>query len=248
MPSSFMNRRVLTRCMAILLLCAADGVAVAGSNQTVRFVTDAEKRGGFLVEITRAALERVGYAVDVQYMSWNDALTAVMDGKREALLGAQYRPERAKSMQYTERIGGSALVFFKLKRTKIKYEGLTDLRPYTIGTIVGGVYPAEFESANYLKKQPIADYDMNIRKLRAGSIDLMLEKRGVVLNTVVVSYPQDLLQLEMLSPPLSEVDYFNAFSRKYSDAKQKVEDFNRGLKLITKEGIVGAILKRRPPE
>lgn len=231
------NRFVLA---FVALLFAAGGHA---ADKTVDFVTDSEKKGGFLVEVTRAAFERVGYHISVEYLPWARALNNVLTGHAEAILGIYHSEERAGKLQYTHSIGASELLFFKLATTPIQYRKLQDLQPYRIGTINGAAYPAEFEAAQYLKKEPEKSYQTNLKKLQAGRIDLMLEKRRVV-EQALTEYPDMQRKVVALQPPLATRQFFNAFSREMPNYHQKVEDFNRGLALISKDGTLRKIMAR----
>lgn len=214
----------------------------AANDKSVNFVTDQEKDGGFLLAITKEAFSRVGYKVNVEYMPWVRALNNVMEGSSEALLGAQYSEERAAKMQYTDVVGQSEMVFFKMKDTKINYSKLEDLKPYVIGTITTSVYTPEFDAASYLKKESVTDYLQNIQKLISGRIQLFLEKKYVVLNTVKTRYPDYYGKINYLQPPLKELKFYNCFSKKIPGYKQKVADFNRGLSMIIKDGTFKKIM------
>jgi polar amino acid transport system substrate-binding protein len=225
--------------------------AAAGATETTRsvqFVTDPEKEGGFLVEVTKAAFQRMGYTVGVKFMPWVRALRSVENGNAEALLGAYYTPERAEKMQYTESVGTSEIVFFKLRNTSVTYSRLEDLKPFSIGTIIGASYTPEFDAANWLVKEPVSNYLQNINKLLAGRVALIVEKRLVVQTTLAAFPPDAAASVEALDPPLKTASFYNAFSKKVPGYQQKVADFNVGLELIRKDGTMQAILAKAAHE
>jgi polar amino acid transport system substrate-binding protein len=229
--------------MSVAMLFAATASA-AETLRSVQFVTDPEKEGGFLVEVTKAAFQRMGYTVGVQFMPWVRALRSVENGNAEALLGAYYTPERADKMQYTESVGSSEIVFFKLKSTSVTFSRLEDLKPYSIGTIIGASYTPEFDAASWLVKAPVSNYVQNINKLLAGRVGLIVEKR-LVIQTALAAYPPDAAaSVEALDPPLKTANFYNAFSKKVPGYQQKVADFNTGLELIRKDGTMQAIMAR----
>jgi polar amino acid transport system substrate-binding protein len=231
-------------CAAVAAICILSGAQAADNAKTVNFVTDSEKSGGFLIEVTKAAFEKVGYRINVQFLPWARALHNTTAGQAEALLGVYYSPERAQTLQYSDSIGVSELVFFKLASTPIAYSKLQDLRPYVIGTIIGAAYPAEFEAAHYLKKAPETNFQTNLKKLLAGRIALMLEKRRVIQNALTTEYPQWKEQVVALEPPLASRKFYNAFSKKMPGYQQKVADFNKGLALIARDGTLRKIMSR----
>jgi polar amino acid transport system substrate-binding protein len=234
----------------VRLLCAALAVAAVScamaqdAGKTVRFVTDREKEGGFLIEVTREAFRKVGYTVQVEFMPWSRALATVTGGGADALLGAYYSPEREKHMLYSDSIGESDIVFFKLAESPITYASLRDLAPYTVGTIRGAAYTPEFDQAAYIRKEAVADFDTNIRKLLLKRIPLIVEKRAVVMKALAEKYPAERSRIVALEIPLKAVKFYNAFSRAVPGYEQKVGDFNEGLKMIARDGDLARIMAR----
>jgi polar amino acid transport system substrate-binding protein len=235
--------RRLRFCSVVLAsILFAVSARASDASKSVHFVTDPEKDGGFLIEITRAAFQRMGYTVTVQFMPWLRALRSVESGNAEALLGAYHTAERAERMQYTDSIGVSEIVFFKRKDSDIAYSRLEDLKPYSIGTIIGASYTPEFDAAAYLNKEAVSSHERNINKLLAGRVALLVEKRLVVLNTLAALHSEAAANVIALEPPLKTALFFNAFSRKFPDYQRKVADFNTGLEMIRKDGTVKKIL------
>lgn len=227
----------LALAFAAVLLIAATSHA-----RTIHFVTDMEKDGGFLIEVTKAAFARVGHEVDIVYLPWARALNMTMNGQAEALLGVYYNEERARKMRYSDVVGHSDMVFFVLKNRGITYGNLNDLKPYTVGTIIGASYTPEFEAANFIRKDPTSDVTTNIRKLLAGRIDVFVEKNQVVWSTLKAQFPAEAGKIESLPVALRENRYFNAFSMSFPGYEQNVTDFNAGLKLIMQDGTYDKIL------
>jgi len=237
--------KISVRKLTMLLASGIVALSMATVNaKTITFVTDKEKEGGFLIEVTQAAFAKTGYEVKVQYLPWARALSNVMNGDSEALLGVYHTDERAKAMLFSNVIGRSDMVFFKLKTSKIVFDKLEDLKPYRIGTILGASYPPEFDNAPFLNKEPVSDYVQNIRKLFGGRFELFLEKKYVVLNALKTQFPDDYAKVDFLPKPLRENKYYNAFSRKHPDYEKSVADFNKGLKMIIDDGTFDAIMKK----
>lgn len=215
---------------------------------SVHLVTDPEKEGGFLVAVTQRAFERVGYQVSISYVPWARALRMVMTGEAEALLGAYHTAERAEHMAYTNPIGRAEVVLFALKDRGIRYQSLEDLRPYRLGTIIGATYTAEFDAADFLVKEPVSDFRLNLRKLLLGRVDLMVEKRSVVEHALATRFAGDAARIVALDRPLKSALFFNAFSRAVPGHERRVADFNAGLQAITADGTLAAIVAQSPHE
>ena len=228
--------------LALPGLLAGPAAAAAPS---VHLVTDPEKENGFLVAITQRAFERAGYAVSITYMPWVRALQMVLNGDAEALLGAYHTPERAQRLLYTEPIGSAELVFFTLKESGIRYQSLEDLRPYRIGTIIGAKYTPEFDAADFLMKEPVSDYAQNLRKLLAGRVHVVVEKRSVVEHALAARFASEAARVMALDKPLTSAQFYNAFSRAVPGHERKAADFNAGLKSITADGTLAGIMAQR---
>lgn len=231
--------RLMACCVVACCALACPGAAAASS---VHLATDVEKQGGFLVAVTQRAFERVGYTVTVSYVPWARALRMVAAGEAEALLGAYHTPERAERLLYTDPIGSAEVVFFGLKEAGISYQSLEDLRPYRIGTIIGASYTPEFDAADFLMKEPVSDYLLNLRKLLAGRVHLVLEKRSVVEHALATRFASEAPRVVSLDRPLKSARFFNAFSKALPGHERKVADFNAGLRAISADGTLAAIM------
>ena len=233
---------------ALFCMLVTSFANAADVQKVVNFVTDQEKEGGFLIEISKAAFRKVGYTVNIQYMPWTRALQTVMGGHAEALLGAYFTDERAEKMQYTHSMGASEIVFFKLRDADITYSRLEDLRHYRIGTITGASYTAEFDAATFIEKEPTSDYNINLRKLLAGRVPLIVEKKAVILNALATRYPESANKVVAMDKPLKTGKFFNAFSKNFPGYEQKVADFNKGLDLLVNDGTLQKIMAKNMHE
>jgi polar amino acid transport system substrate-binding protein len=213
-------------------------------DKKIVFFTDEHKEGGYLIAITKAALKSVGYTTEVEFMPWKRALEMVMNGQNEALLAAYYTEERAVKMAYTESIGQTEIVFFKKKERDIQYSKLEDMKPYRIGIIRGASISNEFDSAAYLHKEEVRSPDLNIRKLLAGRVDLIVEQKAVILNFLRNQFPEHMNSVVPLELPLKVSQYYNAFSRDYPNYEKRVKDFNTGLKKIQSDRTYQKIIER----
>jgi len=224
------------------------GLFVAGicqaQTKTIHFTTDSEKPGGYLLAITQAAFERVGYKVEVDYRPWGRALEDVMTGQTEALLGAQFTEQRAEKMLYSQQIGQSEMVFFKLKANNVPFKQVADLKGMTVGTIRNASYTPEFDNMAEITKEVVTDARINVRKLLAGRIPLFVEKKAIIQSILKTEFAADADKIDFITPPLKTMKFFNCFSKAAPGADQKQADFNRGLEMITKDGTLQAILNR----
>lgn len=213
-----------------------------GQPRSVSFVTDEEKRGGYLVEIATEAMARMGYGVQVSYVPWSRAINQVLHGTAEGLLGAYYTADRARVLAYSDPVAESELVFFTLRGSGITSARLDALAPHAIGTVRGTRYPPAFEKAQRLQKVAANTFEVNVKNLLAGRIPVILEKRKVVRDYLDRLAPGQASRVVDLDPPLAMEKFYVCFAKNDPVAADRIRDFNKGLALIRKDGSYRRIL------
>ncbi|NQV14803.1 transporter substrate-binding domain-containing protein, partial [bacterium] len=193
--------------------------------------------------IIRKALKRVGYVLKIEWLPLERSLVEAADGKYDGLGACYYNEEIAKNFAYTDVIGKTETVFFMLKGKNIKYSKLEDLKPYTIGIERGYSCPDKFTSATYLNTEVANNLETNIRKLLDKRIDLIISSRKVMLYLMQARFPGIVDSFEIVDPPLDTLLLYVAFSKKKPNYQEKVDDFNRGLKMIKDDGTFAKIMR-----
>jgi polar amino acid transport system substrate-binding protein len=199
---------------------------------------------GYISEITKEAFKRVGYVVDIRFMPWKRAMHDTKNGYFDGLLGLYYSDERAKWLNYSVQTASVKLVFFSIKNKNIHYKTLKDLKPYRIGTERGFVYTEAFDAADFLTKEPVKKIELNLNKLLAGRIDLIVASRNVFRHMVKTRFPQKMKLIEEVPPPLTVNRLYNGFPKNKPGSEKITGDFNKGFTMIQKDGTLEAILRK----
>jgi polar amino acid transport system substrate-binding protein len=199
---------------------------------------------GYVAEITKTALERVGYTMQIDFVPWKRVLHDASNGYYNAVLGLYYSDERAEWMVYSEPIAAVQLVFFEKKGRNIRWSKLEDLKSFTIGTELGFVYTDEFDNADYLTKEPVRNAELNLKKLLGNRIDLVAASRNVFLHWINTKFPDKLDQISIVPKQITENKIYNGFSRKDPKYYVYVRDFNRGLDMIKADGTLDKIMEK----
>ena len=243
-----MKTRGFTFVLLFTLICVFSVLSLGAFAQNAPIVVagDEEKEGGYLVDITREALERVGYAPEFRFIPWVRALNQSIEGKYTMLLSAYYTEERAEKLIYSEPIGSARVFFLKRKDQEISYTSIDDLRSYRIGHIRGSKVNQEFDSAesDFLKMEYVVSTEQNIKKLLSGRLDLVVEKEQQILQLLGTEFQDEADSLELLYPPLQVNNFYNCVSKALPNAQQIIDDFNRGLQMIEEDGTLSAILTK----
>ncbi len=219
---------------------------VCAQQKHILIAGDEEKEGGYLVEITREAFQRVGYTPEFRFVPWARALTLAIDGTYTALLAAYYTEERAEKLAYSEPIGATRVFLLKRKDDTITYTTMDDLKPYRIGHIRGSKVGEEFDEAEntFLTMEYVSDTEQSIRMLLLGRIDLVVEKEERLIQLLNTVFQEDAEKVEFIYPPLRVNHFHNCVSKTLPGYQQLVDDFNRGLQMIQEDGTLSTILKK----
>ena len=202
------------------------------------------ENGGYFTEIVTESFKRGGYSAEAKFLPWKRALETSKNGKYEVLFGAYYSEERTKHFKYSDMIADETLCFFSKKGRGIKYKSLKDLAPYKIGFLRGSTYGKDFDEADYLKKDPVTNNELNVKKLMKGRIDLVLSSKVSFLSLINTDFPKFKGQVEIADPPLQVSNMYIAVSKKVPGYEKMIEDFNKGLKLLKEDGSFDKIMKK----
>jgi polar amino acid transport system substrate-binding protein len=200
--------------------------------------------GGFYTELSREAFQRVGYTLEVEFLTWNRALELARQGDYDGMLGMYYTEQRTNDFIYTEPIYDDETVFFSRKGETITYSTLQDLTPYTIGVVLGAAELEQFRKVPDLTFIEASGYDINVKNLMANRIDLIFGSRVFFLDLIATQFPEWTEAIDVVQPPYKIEKLHNVMSKKVADAATIVADFNRGLQMITDDGTFDRILEK----
>jgi polar amino acid transport system substrate-binding protein len=199
---------------------------------------------GFLPELLVEAMRRKGYKTSVKFIPWARAVNNVKHGRADALCGAYYTNDRAKFLAYSASITEVQDVLFCKKDKMITYSQLTDLKPYAIGVVRGASYGEAFNKATFLKKQEVAKYELNIKKLMKGRIDLFAGPGDIVRYTMGKKFPELVDKIVSITPPLSRNKLYIGFSKSVEGYPKRLKAFNDALEMMKKDGSFEALAKK----
>jgi polar amino acid transport system substrate-binding protein len=240
-------KKIITLTLALFMItgfAAAETKLTLGTVNWEPYYGENLENGGVLSAVAKAAFKKVGYEIEIQFMDWNRAVGLTKAGKLDGLFGCYYTEERTKVMNISDSIGEAEMVLFSRKGANITFKSLEDLKPYKIGIMRGQVYTKEFDAADFLKKELADKFEVNIKKLLSGRIDLILESKVVLQDFINRNFSQDIAKIEALSPALQSNSIHIGFSKKIDVNDKIVADFNKGLQQIKDEGIYDEIIKK----
>lgn len=250
MSWSFSFSRTLT-CIVLRLTC---GFGFAGEkNITINMVTvDWEpyygshlRNGGFFSDICREVFYRAGYTMKLTFMPWARALKGTFVGKYDGILGSYYVKERVPYVFYSIPVYyAEETLFSRAEDGPRNYTSISDLSNYRLGIITGHSHSKKIDYANNLTKVSAPSLEINIKRLMANRVDLIVSGKLAVLNSINVNFPEWKGKILPVEPALESPPLYIALSRKLKGHKKVISDFNQALNNMKKSGEVDNIAKR----
>ncbi len=199
---------------------------------------------GVLTEVIREAFKRVGYEVKVEFYPFARGLMMAKEGYSDGMFPPWKTEEREKWFVFSNPIPPPNIIgFFKRKDKKITFKTYQDLRPYRIGSVFGYAYPKGFLESDLRNMEAYTD-EMLIKKLVNGRVDLAVIEKMQAKYLLMKSYPKQIDNFEFMEPPMAILQQHVVISKKSKNAQKKLNDFNRGLKLIKDDGTFEKIFKK----
>ncbi len=228
--------------------------SIQSQNKTISITTcdwepyagEALQNYGFTSEIITQAFKAVGYETKITFYPWKRALLMTEQGRYDAVYNAYYSEERTKTFLYADPYTSSKIYVCAKKDKDIKFSTIQDLAKYRIGVVAGYITSPEFDNADYLKKDPADSDIVNLKKLLADRIDLIIIDKYTAIYHLKTSpyFKETASDVKFIEPVLSELPVYIMFSRAITDSPQKQKDYNRGLKIIKSNNTYSRILRK----
>ena len=123
-----------------------------------------------------------------------------------------------------------------------EHDDINSLEGKIIGTIRGYGYSEDFINATNFKRENVADFMQNIKKLIAKRIDLTLEDEIVANYQIEQENPKLFERIRFLKTPLSYRNLYISSGYKNPRHKEIIEAFDKGLKIIKTNGTLADIM------
>jgi polar amino acid transport system substrate-binding protein len=199
------------------------------------------KNYGPVTQIIVEAYEEVGYDVDVKFFPWVRGENMAKEGKYDGMFPPWHTKEREDYFVFSDPLFPNNIHFYKLKKTKVAFSSYEDLKGYKIGVVRGYANPAVLAEVD-LQFEEVSKDLQNLLKLAAGRIDLTLMDSKLAEFLIRSELPEYTDAFARIDPAVESRMQYLCISRKAVDYQTKLEDFNRGLKLLRESGEYEEIL------
>jgi len=204
---------------------------------------------GYMVEIAKAVFEPKGYTIDYQNLPWSRALDEVRAGRFDAAIGAT--PEEAPDFVLTASpLGMSTNVIGTRRGYGFRFTGVGSVKGHRLAAVQDYAYAPELdawiaENAGKGDAVQLAAGDnvttMNIRKLLAERVDLVLEDLNVLEYSLAAEGSAGLLELHEVA---SGAPLYIAFSPARPGSATLATMLEEGVQALRRSGELKRILDR----
>ena len=219
-------------------------IITAAAEEWPPFIDPSIPSEGLALEIVKAAYKTQGYKVKTHYLPWARAEASVKAGKYDILPDTWMTENRKKYLLYSSHYASNNVKFISKKSSQFEYKNLSSLNGMTVGTVRGYGYGDEFLNSKKFKREEVADFMLNIKKLMSGRIDLTLGDE-IVARVKIAKYKSSMLnKIVFVDPPLSTNRLYVTSGLKNPNHKKIILLFNKGLKEIKEKGTYERIMEK----
>ena len=201
--------------------------------------------GGATTDVVRAAFEKVGHEIEVEYRPWKRAIDMAAKGTEEVIAYFPgYHCHHREGFVASEPIGSGPLGFAEHVDAPITWETLDDIseQQLKIGTVLGYANTDEFDKkvgTGWILAVPSNDDLTNLKKLSRKRIDAVVIDKLVLeyLKATEASLKDNAAKVQFNAKPLEDKTLYLCF-RDDKNGQTLKHIFNAGLEQIDTEKIV----------
>ena len=246
-------RTRILRCFAVSILAcglsspglAADVVVRVSTLDWPPYTGKGLPLGGATTEVVRAAFEKAGHQIEVEYRPWKRAIDMAKRGTDEVIAYFPgYHCRHQEGFVPSEPIGNGPLGFAEHVEAPITWKSVDDIgeQQLKIGTVRGYANTDEFDAkvgTGFVLAVPSNDDTTNLKKLMRKRIDAVVIDKLVLeyLKATEASLKDGAGMLRFNAKPLEDKTLYLCF-RDDPEGKKFMQIFNSGLVEIDIESIV----------
>lgn len=215
---------------------ASDVLVVASLDHYPPYSGHDLKEKGFCPDVTKTALERAGYKVDVQLMDWRKVLENAASGKVDVITCSWHVSSRESFLLFTKLLHANRLVFAAPVVNAFEYTHLEDLKGKKVGVVAGYGYPSSFLEASYIQRVVGPSVEDNLRAVASGALDATLDDEGLMRNQLRHSLSSVASDIRLTRGAIHETPLVAGVSRHRPDVEEIVERFNAALVVMAGDG------------
>lgn len=230
-------------------LHAAETVVLA-SGERPPYLGAALPDGGYAAELVTEAFKRKGIRVKLGFYTWARAKLQATQGNVDGILSSESGSGN-EDFALSTRFPGGTTGLLKKKSLAFSYRAqdlqqpaalLKSMAGYKLGMVRDGVSVPAFEAAT--NKELAVDELGNLAMLERDKIQLALVDKYTAADIMVSQRPRLIGQLEFMTPPLAQSDFYLAFPKRNKNYLHFLKAFNAGLAELRKDGTLEQIMNK----
>jgi len=195
---------------------------------------------GLDVDVALAVADRLGRAVQIDLMDWEEAQQQVRAGRADGLLSMSRTPDRQEIYAFTEPTTVHEFGVF-VRRSNPVIRSASDLSDMRVG-VTAGRYPQRFFAANAVRRLVrIDNYEDGFRQLSAGTLDAVAADTWGAAQTI---RERGLRDIDRAGPAFDRLPAGFALRK---DAGPLRDDINAVLRRMKADGTLDDIHERWRP-
>lgn len=199
---------------------------------------------GPFAELVSRSFRNTGYGIQVEYLPWARSMSEAKAGRVDGVIGGWYSVERAEDFLYSDPIHPNEMVFYKRKGEDITFTSYASLvkQGFTLGSVRGYALPKGLEESG-ISINLVTEDIQNLKMLAKQRIDLVVVDKEFA-RYVLRDFPQVAKEIEWMEPVLERPQQYLIISKKAKNAQKKLDEFNKGLKLLRQTGEFNRIMRK----
>ena len=221
-------------------LAKADGSLNLVANDWEPYTGNELAQQGLATQIVTTALHRAGYQVTVTIVPWPRVLGLAYSGQADGIVAIWSTHERREQILLSDSYLSNNMVLLHMHGKLGGRKTQADLSGLRIGVGRGYDYSDQFKASTNFSLEPADRVILNLRKLSAGRIDMVLEDDRIARYNLLHHADEidNAKDIEFSDTPLFVLPLYFGVNRHRPDAELIVSKFNTQLKEMQRDGTI----------
>ncbi len=191
---------------------------------------------GLAMKIVTTALKRAGHTSEVRIEKWEKALQGSKLGVYD-LAGAVWKTDaRQKKLLFSQSYLTNNIVLIANSNSQFEFNSLNDLQNLLVGVLKEYEYDPKFMNDSKILKFQANRLTQNLISVQNGKLDVAVADKRLALYELKHFMGNNRSEFRFLPKPLGSRKLYVAAPKDNKGSKALIEQFNKGLAAIKKDG------------
>jgi len=195
------------------------------------------------MKIVKESFTRSGYKMSLSVEKWEKALQGSEIGAYE-VIGAIWKSKmRQDKLLFSQPYLKNNIVLMTTTSNQLEYHSLNDLQGLLVGILKDYAYDEKFMSDTKILKVQANRLNQNLTALQQGKLDVVIADKRLALYELKTFMGSSRSKFRFLPKPLASRHLYIAVPKENKQSKTIIEQFNKGLDEIKKDGTYQKIIQ-----